>query len=113
MDGLDGVYRDPNGSAHQVRESRVGPPLEYVAEKLASTLSDLHRAFSALADDASGARRGVVAGFTHALVAWLALGNMLALAEDPAALAGRLLALPSHEFEEWRWRVGQGASVTG
>jgi hypothetical protein len=113
MDGLDDLYREPNGPAHQVRESRVGPPLDYVAEKLASTLGDLHRADAAIAGTDSVALREVRAAFTHALVAWLALGNMLALAEDPGALSGRLLALSVEEFDEWRWRVAQEGSVTG
>src|SRR5688572_10355730 len=44
---------------------------------------------------------------------YLALGNMLALAEDPWALAERLLEATREEFDDWLWRVGQEGSVTG
>lgn len=112
MDSLDDRFREPNGPAHQARQTRVGPPLEYVVEKLAATLGDLHRAVSA-AQATGGAGAAVHAAFVHALVAYLALGNMLAVAEDPGALATRLLALSLEDFEDWRWRVGQEMSVTG
>ena len=113
LDDLDDVYRDPNGPAYQTREARVGPPLAYVAEKLGAALGDLHRA--AHADRRAGAGVGpeLRSAFLHALVAYLALGNMLALAEDPGALTERLLAISREEFDDWRWRVSQESSVTG
>ena len=113
FDDLDDRYRDPNGPAYQTREARVGPPLAYVAEKLGTALGDLHRA--AHGDRVTGAGVGpeLRSAFLHALVAYLALGNMLALAEDRGGLTERLLAMSHEDFEAWRWRVSQESSVTG
>lgn len=127
FDELDPRFRDPNGPAYQAAQTRVGPPLEYVAEKLAAALGDLHRAHRAVrgapggtgdpmaaADLASpNAQADLRLAFVHALVAYLALGNMLALADDPGALAAWLLASSQDEFADWLWRVGQESSVTG
>jgi hypothetical protein len=33
---------DPNGSAYTKKETRVGPPLDYVAEKMRFALESLH-----------------------------------------------------------------------
>ena len=35
-------FLDPNGGAYECEETRTGPPLEYVAEKLRRTLEALH-----------------------------------------------------------------------
>jgi hypothetical protein len=115
MDGLDDLFRDPNGPAYQKQQARIGPPLEYVAEKLGTGLADLHRAVQVGrgAGDSTGNERDLRSAFMHALVAYLALGNMLALAEDPGALAERLLGATREEFDDWLWRVEQEGSVTG
>lgn len=115
MHGLDDLFREPNGPAYQKRQTRVGPPLEYVAEKLGTALTELHRAAQARneAIAASGEERDLQSAFMHALVAYLALGNMLALAEDPGVLTERLLGMTPEEFEAWLRHVGQGSSVTG
>ena len=115
MDGLDDLFRDPNGPAYQKQQARVGPPLEYVAEKLGTALTDLHRAVRVRggAIEMSGEERDLRSAFMHALVAYLALGNMLALAADPGALAERLLGATAEEFDAWLWRVEQESSVTG
>ena len=116
--GLEGLIGDPNGPAYQRRQERVGPPLEYVAEKLAQTLRDLHRVLRAERADASGAPAGAPGrdlrpAFMHALVAYLALGNLLALAEDPGALTERLVGYTAAEFEDWPGRIARASSVTG
>ena len=116
MDGLDDLFRDPNGPAYQTQQTRVGPPLEYVAQKLGAALGDLHRAAQgagAAGEGAAEVGRDLRLAFLHALVAYLALGNMLALAEDPGALTERLLGSTRGEFDAWLWHVGQGSSVTG
>ena len=119
MDGLDDLFRDPNGPAYQIQQARVGPPLEYVAQKLGAALGDLHRAAQAAGspkgtdEGASGLGRDLRLAFLHALVAYLALGNMLALAEDPGALTERLLRSTREEFDAWLRHVEQGSSVTG
>lgn len=115
MHGLDDLFRDPNGPAYQQRQTRVGPPLEYVAEKLDTALTELHRAAKARSGVIDDSREGhdLRSAFMHALVAYLALGNMLALAEDPGALTERLLAFTHEEFDAWLRHVAQGSSVTG
>jgi hypothetical protein len=122
MDGLEDLFRDPNGPAYQTQQTRVGPPLEYVAQKLGTALGDLHRAAQtaqaagatkATDEEASGLGRDLRLAFLHALVAYLALGNMLALAEDPGALTERLLGSTREEFDAWLRHVEQGSSVTG
>jgi hypothetical protein len=42
LHSLGDLFSDPNGPAYQKTETRTGPPLEYVAEKLRSCLCDLH-----------------------------------------------------------------------
>ena len=123
MEGLEGLFRDPHGPAYQRRQERVGPPLEYVAEKLAQTSRDLHRVLRA---ERARSRHGAVSdsagvapfwdlrpAFMHALVAYLALGNLLALAADPGALVEQLAGYTSEEFEDWLGRIAQASSVTG
>lgn len=115
MDGLDDLFRDPNGPAYQKRQTRTGPPLEYVAEKLSIALTELYRATHAGQGEGDPAdeRRELRSAFMHVLVAYLALGNMLALAEDPGALADRLLGSTREELDDWLWRVEREGSVTG
>lgn len=43
MEGLDDVFGEPNGPAYESRQTRTGPPLEYVSEKLGNALKHLHR----------------------------------------------------------------------
>lgn len=115
MDGLDDLFRDPNGPAYQQRQTRVGPPLEYVAEKLGTALTDLHRAAQVrgAAIEVSGEGHDLRSAFLHVLVAYLALGNMLALAEDAGELTERLLESTRGEFDAWLRHVERGSSVTG
>src|SRR5688500_6864598 len=116
MDGLDDLFRDPNGPAYQTQQTRVGPPLEYVAQKLSTALGDLHRAAQAAGaagEGTSDVSRDLRLAFLHALVAYLALGDMLALAEDPGALTERLLESTREEFDAWLRHVELGSSVTG
>ena len=126
FDELDGLYADPNGPAYQQTETRSGPPLEYVADKLCESLRALHRLHSqmetlagratgdsALGPDptASDIVHGMEAAFYQACVSYLALQNMLAHA-NPPEFAERLLAMDRHEFDEWLADIARGGSVT-
>lgn len=42
MEGLEGLFSEPDGPAYAKREERVGPPLEYVREKIGNSLRTLH-----------------------------------------------------------------------
>ena len=125
LHSLGDLFSDPNGPAYQKTETRTGPPLEYVAEKLRSCLCDLHRlhghadslrregpsqsppAMTSL-DEVHGAA-GLA--FYHAAVAYLALHNMLALANPPSFIE-RLLAMSREEFHDWLDGIQRGGSVT-
>lgn len=126
FDGLDGLYADPNGPAYQQTETRSGPPLEYVADKLCNALLALHRVHSQLetlagritTDSALGTDAkvnelvyGTEAAFHQACVSYLALQNMLAHA-NPPEFAERLLAMDRDEFDEWLADIDRGGSVT-
>ena len=126
FDGLDGLYADPNGPAYQQTETRSGPPLDYVADKLCNALLALHRLHSQLqslvgrmtADSALGPDSrapdlvySMQAAFHQACVSYLALQNMLAHA-NPPEFAERLLAMDRDEFDEWLADIARGGSVT-
>ena len=127
IEGLDDVFGDPNGPAYQKREERVGPPLTYVGEKLGNSLRAVHElargvhgasnsdlpVFSATDSEIIAEyQRKVDAAFYYGLVAYLALVNMLALANE-SQLVERLVALSSDEFDEWLRGIEEGGSVTG
>lgn len=110
MDWLE-VVGDSNAGAYQKAEERVGPPLDYVAEKLHGAALQIHVVHAQLGAD-DGARAAAQAAFHYALVAYLALNNMLTLAGDHGVVK-RLLAMPADEFERWLDAVGAEGSVTG
>ncbi len=118
IDGLEGVFGDPNGPAYQQREERVGPPLAYVQEKLGNALRAIHAlAHASAGQAASGStdekrQRKTAEAFYYSLVAYLALTNMLAAADDPD-LVERLTAYSVDEFEQWLDDIERGESVTG
>lgn len=105
------IIGDSNAGAYQKAEARVGPPLAYVAEKLRHALEQVHEVHGRLGDDAR-ARAAAQAAFHYALVAHLALHNMLTLAGDHS-LVVRLLAMPADELERWLDAVAAEGSVTG
>lgn len=113
MEDLEGLFSEPNGPAYEKREERVGPPLEYVREKIGNSLRTLHD----LAGHARGigsaeVERRVWNAFYYEIVAFLALSNMLALANDHD-LVDRLLAHDSDEFDDWLRRIEAEGSVVG
>jgi hypothetical protein len=124
FEGLDDEYSDPNGPAYQKTESRTGPPLEYVSEKLRSSIERLHALNHELASRAEreapgagqapafdSAKSEAEAAFYYALVAWLALNNMLSAA-NPPSFSERLAAMPRQEFRDWLDNIQLGGSVS-
>ena len=105
------ILGDSNAGAYQRVEERTGPPLIYVSEKLRGALEQINEVHGRLGDD-DRARAAAQAAFHYALVAYLALNNMLTLAGDHAMIT-RLLAMPSAELEKWLDAVDAEGSVTG
>jgi hypothetical protein len=127
-EGLTG----PNDGAYTKIETREGPPLEYVGEKLHSCLVSLHTLHTAaredLPDDLPKPRRmqhlsyeynpkvsSVLLpchhAFRQALVSYLALNNLLAIANDND-LTESLLAMSHDDFANWLNRIRDEGSVT-
>jgi hypothetical protein len=110
MDWLE-VVGDSNAGAYQKTEQRVGPPLDYVAEKLRGAVEQIHAVHARLGSG-DAARAAAQAAFHYALVAYLALNNMLTLAGDHQVVT-RLLAMPGDELDRWLDAVDSEGSVTG
>ncbi len=125
------ILGDSNGPAYQKTEVRSGPPLDYVAEKMRHSLEQLHGllvwAGKYVPDDLpqpqtargscfSTKRDGLVSpalgAFNYGLVAYLALQNMLSLAND-YELIGRLVAMSTRDFCRWLDVIESEGSVTG
>ena len=98
------------GEAYTCTETRTGPPLSYVAEKLRHCLEGLQSCHGRASDD-SGQRIDLWGPFNYALTAYLALHNVLKMAEDGKA-AEKLLCLPGEEFRSWLDSVAHKGSLT-
>ena len=123
-DDPDDFFRPPNDNAYESDELRTGPPLDYVAEKFRSCLEGLHGTIheieqhSETESTATDANQDDLVGFhakyafQSAIVGYLALNNMLALANDND-LSNRLSSYSREEFKDWLDRIDQSGSVTG
>ena len=118
-DVADGLPGPPNDGAYEADELRMGPPLSYVAEKFRHCLEGLHGAIgkietAAKADADLDNLIGFQAkyAFHSAVVGYLALYNMLALANEHD-ISERLLRYSKDDFTEWLDRIDAGGSVTG
>ena len=130
-DDTDDFFRPPNDSAYETDELRTGPPLRYVAEKVRHNLEATHCLIHAIrrrvpddlcaGEPSSGPPVSVkeeyllptaLYAFRSGIVGYLALNNMLALANEHD-LDDRLLAYSRDEFKEWLDRIDQAGSVTG
>ena len=126
----DGFPKLPNGNAYERSEIRTGPPLEYVAQKLHESLRSLHRTVRAIeryvpdtlppTEGTDGAAlpakydflaSPAQSAFHYALVAYLALNNMLGAMNND--LVGLLLTKSDTAFDAWLRRVAEEGSVTG
>ena len=125
MADIDDLFTDPNAGAYEVEESRMGPPLTYVGEKLRYSLEHAHRLARTMGtgstSPAAGGRedsgaleatRDAVATFRYGLTAYLGLYNMLGMILDHRKLDA-LLDLDEDAFEEWLATVQREGSVSG
>ena len=87
-----------------------------MAEKARHSIEELHGLFQAIARVPAVAREGLGrqawAAFRHAIVAYLALQNMLSLANDNGVF-DRLLAMRPTEIRKWLDGIDSEGSVTG
>ena len=130
-DDPDDFFRPPNDNAYECDELRTGPPLDYVAENFRHNLEALHRLIYDIqnrvpedlsvglppAETTASVRDEFLLPSAHyafrsAIVGYLALKNMLALANDND-LSNRLSLYSREEFKDWLDRIDQGGSVTG
>jgi hypothetical protein len=123
----------PNGPlSYTHTETRTGPSLTYVAEKLRTSIMALHSlhtlALIDLPDDLPCPERHRIewpaynpkddsvlascySAFRAAIVSYLALNNMLAMANDNDIFE-RLLEMRSDEFTRWLDNITREGSVT-
>jgi hypothetical protein len=128
---LSDIVGDSNGRAFRVTETRTGPPLSYIAEKAHTALLSAHSVFGAIRhyvpDDLpqpegalgtpfSTKEDGLLSpawnAFSYGLTSYLALQNMLDLANDHE-LVQHLLSMTHGEFVGWLNRVASEGSVAG
>ncbi len=130
-DECDEMPDDPNGQAYQKTEIRTGPPLDYVAEKLRSSIEMLHEAIRSIQEvvpddlplpsgyteySPSVKQDWLVSparlAFRHGITAFLALQNMLALANDQEVF-DRLLGYSREQFHDWLNNIDREGLVRG
>jgi len=113
MADIDDLFTDPNAGAYEAEESRVGPPLTYVGEKLRYSLEHAHRAAKATKEgDQEGAHLDADAAFRYGVTAYLGLYNMLGMLLDHRKFDA-LLDLDRDAFEGWLDTVQREGSVHG
>lgn len=125
MKDFEDLFRDTNGPSFQKEESRFGPPLVYVGEKLRNSVETWHNIVQNILihvpDDLSSGRLSVKKdlllspahyGFYSALVSFLALHNMLGSANS-LSLVNDHASKSKEEFKLWLDFVEREGSVTG
>ena len=129
-DDMDGMI-PPNRSAYTKAETRVGPPLDYVADKLRSSLQSMQRLIREIIthvpDDRpvpehlEGTEYSIKNdhlltdsrnAFGYAIIAYLALNNLLGVADNDG-LHDRLLAMDREQFRLWLNGIDREGTVTG
>lgn len=106
---------DSDGAAYQKVETRKGPPLDYIAEKMMESLEMLHsgiRSFKQHSGEQTDALRSLEGAFRMQLTAFLGLINMLVLADSPS-IVSELLERNSESFSAWLANVKGNGSVLG
>lgn len=124
MKDFDEIFRDTNGPAYQKEEKRFGPPLEYVGEKLRNSVESWHEVvqnvLEYIPEDLSTGRLSIKKdlllspahyGFYNALVAFLALHNMLGSANSPS-LVNEHASKSKDDFKLWLDFIEREGSVT-
>jgi hypothetical protein len=113
MADIDDLFTHPNAGAYEAEETRVGPPLAYVGEKLRYSVEHAHRAAKATRTvRGDEAHREADAAFRYGLTAYLGLYNMLGMLSDHRKLDA-LLELDQDSFEVWLDTVQREGSVSG
>jgi|SRR5579883_842769 len=124
-------YFGANGPAYAKREERVGPPLSYVSEKLKSAILSSHALWGLaqrdIPDDLpqptfakntpykvkdDSVLSPCYASFRFGLTAFLALHNMLDIANEKDVFK-KLLQMGLDEFESWLGRIEAEGSIHG
>ena len=111
---IEDWFREPNDQAYIKTEERTGPPLEYVAEKMASSLTWLHATVISMRATETDGRHVMTLQYAlkYEIVAYLGLMNMLALVNDDD-FDERILNMNKDQFEEWLVRIRHEGTVTG
>lgn len=104
----DDMPLDANGPAYTTAQSRRGVPLEYVGDKLARAIEELHR----YARKHPVQQQELYGSMYYLLVAHLGLHSMLAKAND-RSLPARLLAASTEELDAWLAVIEREGDVAG
>ena len=116
---FDEIVGDSNGGAYRLVEERSGPPLSYVAEKARNSLWHLHALAGSIDAFAVGGApqpdlvTQAMVAFHYGVVSYLALNNMLDMANGGHAFISQLLAMSPDDFEKWLDMVDGEGSVLG
>ena len=105
---MDQIPTKANGPAYEKEERRHGVPLDYVADKLGNAILELN----ALAQRQPELNKDLHLAMRYQLVAFLALNNMLAAANDPD-LTERMLSLSRDDAQRWINLVHSQGDVSG
>ena len=118
----DDWFRGSNDEAYEKIEERTGVPLDYVAEKLRKSVEASHQVLAAVRrvdqeppkgeEPEISLRLHASLAFQYGITSYLALMNMLALANDSDVFE-RLAHYSKEEFKDWLERIHQQGSVTG
>lgn len=132
MTGYDDLMKDTNGPAYKKEEKRVGPPLEYVGEKIRKALESEHallrNIIECVPDNLPLApcyQEGAPISIKHdcleslahysfhnLLIAFAALYNMLSSVGESGDVE-RFLKMGKEEFARWLNLIEREGSVVG
>ena len=131
MENICDLYQEPNAGAYEKEETRKGPPLGYVGEKLRRAVEYAHETYQAIDRDVpenlpqpakargsaySTKQDGILSPadstFIYSLTAFLALYNMLGVISDQQKIPA-LLAVNHEDLSAWLDGVEREGSVHG
>lgn len=111
-------FRSPNDGAYEKKETRTGPPLDYVAEKIQRSLEMIHGLLAILNKAGmDGVQKEslftqVQGAFRYQLTSYLALKNMLAVVNNKGFFQ-RAEQQGREDFSDWLDGIDQQGSVQG
>lgn len=129
---IEDFFKDPNGPAYQKEEKRSGPPLDYIAEKLRYSVESHHEVLrivrecirielptepcyskeSGISIKEECLEFNAMYGFHNAIIAFLALYNMLGSAQAPD-YTEKLSRTKKEELDKWLDFVEREGSING